>query len=64
MKVWPKNETVRKTMRHPSVGPFRFPEGPEEWPDDSYTHRILQDGDVLTEDPATPVVPAKSSKEK
>lgn len=62
MKVWPKDDTMRRLLKHPSRGGFRSPEGPEEWPDDSFTYRRIQDGDVLTEDPA--VKPVAKTKEK
>ena len=49
MKVWPKNETMRKILRH---GVITFPdEGSVDWPDDSFTHRRITDGDVTTEEP-------------
>jgi hypothetical protein len=44
--VLPKNEEMRKLLKHPS-GDIKFrPEGPIDWPDDSFTHRRLADGDV------------------
>lgn len=53
MKVWPKNDQMRKALRHPINNvPFNA-EGPMEWPDDSFTHRRLQDGDVLLKDPTS-----------
>jgi len=63
MKVWPKNADMRRLLKHPTGGAFRFPEGPEDWPDDTFTHRLVRDGDLLTEDPGTPA-PVKASKEK
>lgn len=60
MKVWPRTEELRKVLRHPTTGKFRFPEGPEDWPNDSFTFRLVRDGDLLTEDPAgKPVAKAK-----
>lgn len=54
MKVWPKNETIRKILRHP-LGKVGFHEqGPIEWPDDTFTYRRLQEGDITTEEPAAP----------
>lgn len=50
MKVWPKNDTMRKLLRHPSSGGFRET-GPAEWLGDSFTHRLLRDGDILPSDP-------------
>ena len=45
MKVWPKDDSVRKTLAHPTAGPFRA-EGPADWPDDTFTYRRIQDGDL------------------
>ena len=59
MKVWPRNDEMRKLLKHPSRTGFRSPDGPEDWPEDSFTHRLIQDGDLLTEDPA-----GKKAKEK
>jgi hypothetical protein len=50
MKVWPKNDSIRKILKHPAGGPFRQ-DGPAEWPDDSYTARRIADGDVTTDAP-------------
>jgi len=63
MKVWPKTDQMRKLLVHPIGGGFRSKEGPEEWPLDSFTHRLIQDGDLLTEDPAGETA-GKKSKEK
>jgi hypothetical protein len=50
MKVFPKNDEMRKVLRHPGAGPFPV-EGAADWPDDSFTHRRIKDGDVTTEAP-------------
>lgn len=51
MKVWPKNDEMRKLLKHP-FGNAPFPEsGPLDWPEDSFTTRRLADGDVLAEEP-------------
>lgn len=63
MKVWPKNDEMRKVLKHPARGAFRLPEGPEDWPEDSFTHRLVQDGDLLTEDPGGKQ-PVAKTKEK
>ena len=49
MKVVPKNDTIRKLMKHPVAGSFRS-EGSSDWPDDSFTHRRIADGDVTIEE--------------
>jgi hypothetical protein len=51
MQVWPKNEEMRKILRHPNGVGFH-PEGSVEWPDDTFTYRRITDGDVTTEAPA------------
>jgi hypothetical protein len=50
--VWPANEAMRKALRHPRAGAFRdtLDQG-IDWPADSFTHRRLQDGDVLDHPP-------------
>ena len=57
MKVWPKNDVLRKLLKHPLAGGFRD-EGEADWPDDTFTFRLVRDGDLLTE------VPAASSHSK
>jgi hypothetical protein len=59
MKVWPRTEELRKLLKHPSRAGFRTPDGPEDWPEDSFTHRLIQDGDLLTEEPPTKTAKAK-----
>jgi hypothetical protein len=43
--VNPKDETVRKNIKHPRGIAFR-PTGSIEWPDDKFTKRRLRDGTV------------------
>ncbi len=50
MQVWPKNDTMRKLLRHANGTAFRE-EGPADWPDDSFTARRVADGDITTEEP-------------
>ena len=50
MKVWPKNDEMRKILVHPSGNIAFHDEGPVDWPDDSFTHRRVMDGDVTLED--------------
>lgn len=49
MKVRAKNDDVKKLIRHPVGGAFRD-DGTAEWPDDTYTFRRIQEGDVIAED--------------
>lgn len=60
MRVWPKSNDIRKMIIHPSgIG---FPDdGPAEWPDDSFTHRRMMDGDITDEE--QPQMPRKASPE-
>ena len=51
MQVWPKNEEIRKYLKHPTKVGFRET-GSSDWPDDSFTYRRVQDGDVLLKDPS------------
>ena len=53
MQVWPKNDEIRKILKHPTKVGFRET-GPSDWPNDSFTYRRIQDGDVVLKDP-TPV---------
>lgn len=46
VKVLPKNDTMRRLLRHPSNNVAFQVEGPADWPDDSFTHRRIADGDV------------------
>jgi hypothetical protein len=63
MQVWPKNEEMRKILRHPNGVGFH-PEGSVEWPDDTFTYRRLQDGDVTTVSPVaeTPAAEAPAAE--
>ena len=50
MKVWAKNEDVARVLKHPVGGGFLWPE-PADWPDDTYTFRQVQAGDVSLQAP-------------
>jgi hypothetical protein len=45
MQVNPKNEDVRRVLAHPKAGKFRA-QGSVDWPDDTFTHRRIADGDI------------------
>lgn len=45
IRVEPKNDDMRRLLKHPRAGHFRS-EGSMEWPDDTFTHRRLRDGDI------------------
>lgn len=60
VKVLPKNDEMRKLLKHPS-GNIAFREsGSIDWPDDSFTARRVADGDVTIEEdkPAPAPTPA------
>jgi hypothetical protein len=61
MKVRAKNDEIKNVLYHPTGGRFRD-DGTAEWPDDTYTYRRIEDGDVIV-DEATPEA-AKKSKTK
>lgn len=50
MKVWPKNDGLRKWLKHPTGVGFRE-SGPATWPSDAFTTRRIRDGDVTTSEP-------------
>lgn len=52
IRVTPKNDDMRRLLKHPRAGAFRS-EGSMEWPDDSFTHRRLRDGDIKREEKKT-----------
>jgi hypothetical protein len=63
MKVWPTSEEKRKILKHPTGGKF-LDQGGADWPDDSFTHRRIRDGDVTTSEPkaAAPLAPKPERK--
>ncbi len=52
--VWPKDDVMRKHLKHPHNNVSFREQGPIDWPDDQFTHRRLEDGDVLLNDPNPP----------
>jgi hypothetical protein len=49
VKVTPKDDTIRRVLKHPRGGGFPK-EGPATWPDDRFTFRRLRDGDITVSD--------------
>lgn len=49
VRVTPKNDDLRRVLRHPRAGGFPK-SGAAEWPDDRFTQRRLADGDIRRED--------------
>jgi hypothetical protein len=60
VRVMPKNDDIRGLLKHPSGARFRS-EGSAVWPDDIYTFRRIQDGDIFVwmpkEEEASPPAP-------
>lgn len=46
IRVEPKNDELRRVLKHPSSNMGFRSEGSVEWPDDNFTHRRIRDGDV------------------
>ena len=53
MLVRPKTDEIRKVLKHPHNNTGFRETGPVDWPDDSYTHRRIMDGDITAEEPTT-----------
>ena len=52
IRVEPRDDDMRRLLKHPSGIRFR-PEGSVEWPDDQFTQRRIRDGSVkVAESPA------------
>jgi hypothetical protein len=62
VRVTPKDDVVRASLRHPRRGGFRSV-GSIEWPLDTWTKRRIKDGDVIVEkrEPVQPVAPQASA---
>jgi hypothetical protein len=61
MKVFPKNDDIRRVLFHPTAGKFRA-EGSAEWPDDSFTNRRIRDGDITPEGGGDPMMVKEKDK--
>ena len=48
VRVTPRDDDVRKSIRHPTAGGFRA-EGSIDWPLDSFTKRRIREGAVTVE---------------
>jgi hypothetical protein len=63
IQVWAATEELRSVLRHPSGTKFRGDlSTPADWPHDSFTHRRIRDGSVVTGGPASPRQPDDTSK--
>lgn len=56
--VEPKDDKMRKLIRHPVAGGFRE-EGGADWPEDAFTMRRLRDGDVVRAEPPSKEAPVR-----
>lgn len=63
MRVWPTSDAMRQALVHPTAGKFHDTGG-AEWPEDSFTHRRIRDGDVSTEEPKEDRPKAKPAPQK
>jgi hypothetical protein len=52
-RVVPKNDLIRKHLKHPTRGRMNA-EGSTEWPNDQFTRRRIKEGDVTVEERAAP----------
>jgi hypothetical protein len=59
LRVTPTSDAIRMVLSHPNGGGFGK-EGSAEWPDDGFTLRRIEDGDVKVESAEQP--PAEPEK--
>jgi hypothetical protein len=50
VRVVPKNDELRKVLKHPTAGMAFRESGSVEWPLDNFTKRRIRDGDVTIEE--------------
>jgi hypothetical protein len=60
VRVIPRDEGIRKLLRHPLRGRGFPSTGSVEWPLDTFTRRRIRDGDVTVEKPVENVWPSES----
>jgi hypothetical protein len=63
IRVVPKDDVLRKLLKHPANGVGFRPEGGIEWPNDRFTQRRLRDGDVMLEPEGAQEEPAPQEEE-
>ena len=61
IRVWPKNDDIRRLIRHPTAGALTPKAEGDLWPEDQFTFRRIKDGDVLTSAPRAAVPPSTDS---
>jgi hypothetical protein len=57
IRVWAADEARRKLLRHPTGAAFANHPAGTEWPEDQFTYRRINDGDIVTTDPAAAASP-------
>jgi hypothetical protein len=50
--VWPRDDDIRKYLRHPLGQRFANYPAATPWPDDQFTKRRIVEGAILTEPPS------------
>jgi hypothetical protein len=63
VRVNPRDEELRKVLKHPANGVKFLPTGSVEWPLDQFTKRRLYDGSVTLEDVTAPAVEEQQQPE-
>lgn len=63
LRVEPRDETMRRLLKHPRAGGFRS-DGSVEWPDDTFTYRRLKEGSIKLEQSADKPVTSPQSADK
>jgi len=54
VRVVPRDENMRRYLKHPSTRVGFLAEGSAEWPNDQFTRRRIKEGDVTIEEAAAP----------
>lgn len=49
VRVLPRNDEIRKYLKHPTTRVGFLAEGAAEWPNDQFTRRRIADGDISIE---------------
>ena len=60
VRVVPRDENMRRYLKHPSTRVGFLAEGSAEWPNDQFTRRRIKEGDVTIEEAAAPEAAPKA----
>ena len=63
VRVLPKNDQIRKYLKHPAKRVGFLAEGSIEWPNDAFTRKRIKEGDVTIEE-SEPESKNQKSKER